>query len=352
MKFMHIADVHLGANPDAGKAYSEHRGREIWDSLERAISMCEQEEVDILLIAGDLFHRQPLLRELKEVNYLFSTLTRTRVVLIAGNHDYIKHNSYYKSFPWHGNVYPLFGERMEKVIFPELKLAVYGLSYYNKMITEPLYDHAEAPRRLRYEILLAHGGDEKHIPIKRSKLSELGYDYVALGHLHKPEVVVDNHVIYAGALEPIDKNDTGEHGLVMGEILDNKVMAELLYCAQRRYIHSDINVDQSMTSGALKQAIKEHIEQQGEENLYKVTLQGFRDPDILFDLEDMDTMGNLIEIVDETSPAYDFDKLYDKNKNNLLGKFIKELMDSDKDSVRYLALYEGVQALLATKKGG
>ena len=352
MKFMHIADVHLGAKPDAGKAYSENRGKEIWNSLERAISMCEQEGVDVLLVAGDLFHRQPLLRELKEVNYMFSVLTKTKVVLIAGNHDYIKKDCYYKSFQWHDNVYPLFGDQMERVVFPELELAVYGFSYYTKEIPERLYDNARAPGKHKYEILLAHGGDEKHIPIKRSVLAELGYDYIALGHIHKPEVMVENKAVYAGALEPIDKNDTGKHGLVMGQISENGATTKMVYCAKREYIHSDIDVDENMTGGALKQAIRAHIEQQGGENLYKITLRGFRDPDILFDLEDMDVMGNLIEIADETSPAYDFQKLYEKNQGNLLGKFIKELMDSEKGSIRYQALYEGVQALVETKRGG
>ena len=42
--------------------------------------MCEEEQTELLLIAGDLFHRQPLLRELKEVDYLFGSLTKTQVV--------------------------------------------------------------------------------------------------------------------------------------------------------------------------------------------------------------------------------------------------------------------------------
>ena len=45
---------------------------------------------DLLLVAGDLFHRQPLLRELKEVDGLFASLDRTQVVLVAGNHDYMR----------------------------------------------------------------------------------------------------------------------------------------------------------------------------------------------------------------------------------------------------------------------
>ena len=71
MRFIHIADVHLGAEPDAGEAYSRQRPRELWDTLEHVINICEKEQTDLLLIAGDLFHRQPLMRELKELDYLF-----------------------------------------------------------------------------------------------------------------------------------------------------------------------------------------------------------------------------------------------------------------------------------------
>ena len=73
MKFFHIADTHLGAIPDAGFAWSEERRSEIWESFRSVVAKADREEVDLLLIAGDMFHRQPLMRELKEVNYLFST---------------------------------------------------------------------------------------------------------------------------------------------------------------------------------------------------------------------------------------------------------------------------------------
>ena len=33
MKFMHISDMHLGVKPDAGKAWSEKRAQDIWDSF-------------------------------------------------------------------------------------------------------------------------------------------------------------------------------------------------------------------------------------------------------------------------------------------------------------------------------
>ena len=50
MRFIHIADVHLGAEPDAGKAYSKRRAEEIWDSFVQVVSLCENEQTDLLLI--------------------------------------------------------------------------------------------------------------------------------------------------------------------------------------------------------------------------------------------------------------------------------------------------------------
>ena len=77
VKWIHIADVHLGASPDAGDVYSKVRPQELWDTFAEVIDICEREQMDLLLIAGDLFHRQPLKKELKEVEYYFSRLSRT-----------------------------------------------------------------------------------------------------------------------------------------------------------------------------------------------------------------------------------------------------------------------------------
>ena len=108
----------------------------MWNSLERLVKVCEEEQVDLLLIAGDLFHRQPLLRELKEVDYLFSQLTHTKIVFIAGNHDYLKPSSYYLTYQWKSQVYPLLEQTMGFVEFEELGTSVYGFSYGQKEIRE------------------------------------------------------------------------------------------------------------------------------------------------------------------------------------------------------------------------
>lgn len=343
--------MHLGASPDAGKAYSENRTSEIWDSFSRLISRCEEEQIDLLLIAGDLFHRQPLHRELKEVNYLFSKLTKTKVVFIAGNHDYIKPSSYYHTFQWHDNVFPLLKEQMGWVEFPELETCVYGFSYHQREIIESRYDQAYAPRRQQYEILLAHGGDEKHIPIKRQRLENLGYDYIALGHIHKPQELGSRRIRYAGALEPIDKNDVGLHGYVIGEISGAGVCSEFIAAAGREYVHMAISAAETMTGYELRQRIDQAVIRRGVQNMYKIILRGFRDPEVIFDLASMDPYGNILEIVDETQPAYDFAKLEQLNADNLLGRFISSLKNAEVGSLEAMALYEGVQAILKAKRG-
>lgn len=345
MKFIHTADIHLGAAPDAGTAYSKGRPGELWDSFSRLIDLCEEEQMDLLLIAGDLFHRQPLLRELKEVNYLFSKLSHTKVVLIAGNHDYIKKDSYYRTFQWNKNVHPLFGQEMRYAAFPQWNLAVYGFSYHTREILEARYT-GKAPGKYRHEILLAHGGDERHVPLKRELLVQAGFDYIALGHIHKPHALVKNLAVYSGALEPVDKNDTGAHGFVRGEITENGTSVEFVPFALREYFSIPVQSDEFMTNGRLRDELREIVEQKGIQNLYRFTILGERDADVSFNTEYMDSYGNILEVTDETVPAYDYEKLYEQNRENLIGKYIESFSNCAPGSVEELALQEGVRALL------
>lgn len=302
-------------------------------------------------MAGDLFHRQPLLRELKEVDGLFASLERTQVVLIAGNHDYMRRDSYYRTFQWSANVHFLGSASVEAVELPALETAVYGCSYHERQIRQPLYDSAPAAGRQRREILLAHGGDADHIPVSREALAGLGYDYVALGHIHMPQVVIPGLAAYAGALEPTDRNDTGHHGYIQGEITEDGCRFSFVPFASREYIHCEVEVDRRTTGAGLADLIWKKIEENGIQNMYKFLLKGYRDPDTLFDLDALDRRGNIIDIVDETKPAWDLEKLYRNNKNNLIGRYIESFSGAEKDSVEYRALFEGISALMETRRG-
>lgn len=349
MKFIHVADLHLGACPDAGSRWADNRKRELWKALENIVGICEEEKIDLLLIAGDLFHRQPLVRELKEVNYYFASLTHTKVVFIAGNHDYIREDSSYRTFQWSENVYPLLGREPEYVDFPEFETAVYGFSYYSREITEHLYDGIRAQGEEPVEILLAHGGDEKHIPVDKNALADSGFDYIALGHIHKPHALIRNRAVYAGALEPVDCNDTGKHGFVKGEINDGRTVIMWIPCAVREYIHLETAVEVDDTNASLRNKIRTQISEYGNNNIYKIILKGSRAAETVFDTGNMKELGYILDVTDQTKPAYDFERLHAENEFNLLGKYIARFKDCTDDSIAYRALCEGVEALLANK---
>lgn len=349
MKFIHISDVHLGARPDAGPLYTRGREKELWDTFEYVLNICEQEQADLLLIAGDLFHRQPLRRELKEVDALFSRLTHTKVVFIAGNHDFIRRDSNYSDFHWSDNVYPLFGKEIEYFDFPELGTAVYGLSYHSREIKRPLYARLSPQGAEPVEILLAHGGDEKHIPIDRRELEKAGFSYVALGHIHKPHALAKDRIVYSGALEPVDKNDTGAHGYIKGEIKGGRVRVQWIPCAKREYIHKEIVVDENDTQISIREKTDKLLEEFGNENIYKITLKGRRDPDVRFSEERICERGNIMEVEDRTEPAYDIGRLARENRDNLIGRYISRFEGYEEDSIEYEALCEGVDALLGTE---
>lgn len=359
MKFIHIADVHLGAIPDSTMPWGVEREQEIWTSLQNIINVCNEERVDLLLIAGDLFHRQPLVRELKELNYIFSRLETAKVVIMAGNHDHIGARSNYPGFEWNDRVHFFLKDTMEVLEFPEHNTEVYGFSYHTRDITEPLYDKIKPEKNGRIHILLAHGGDEKDIPFNRKKLSDSGFDYIALGHIHKPEIISDK-MAYSGSLEPLDKNETGERGYILGEIKEKEqreigddtfvTTIRFVPSSIRQYKRITLTVDQTSTNGSLKNQTLEAIRDNGENNIYSFIIQGVRDETMHFDTLALKTLGNVLEIEDQSVPDYDFDALYRENADNMIGMFIQRIRENaDKDAVAKKALYYGIEALLGAK---
>ena len=349
MRFIHIADVHLGAAPEAGFPWAKDRGKELWDTFRSCIRDANEKKADLLLIAGDLFHHEPTLAQLKEVNYLFSTLEKTLVVLIAGNHDFLRKGSPYEEFRWNKNVVCLFSRECEKVRFPELKTEVYGLSYYGPEIREPLYDALLAQKSDYFQILLAHGGDAKHIPISKQAMEEAGFDYIALGHIHRPQVFIDGLALYAGALEPIDCEDTGAHGYVLGEVRKNRVNLSFVEAARRQYIKADVEVTETDTAYSVREKVAALIRRMGEEHMYRIRLTGMRDPRMTLDSKEYRNCGRILEVTDETLPAFHLEQLRRQYRGQLIGDYIESFGDGPTDMIEEKALRYGLAALLANQ---
>ena len=53
MKFLHMADVHLGCVPDGRMEWAAERKRELWETFRDTIADADRMKADLVLIAGD-----------------------------------------------------------------------------------------------------------------------------------------------------------------------------------------------------------------------------------------------------------------------------------------------------------
>ena len=349
MKFMHLADVHLGAAPDAGYFWSEDRRREIWETFRLCLEDAAAAKVDLLLIAGDLFHRQPTQEELREVDYLLRAMPRTRIVMIAGNHDHLMPTGPFTTYQWSRNVVLLSPGECECVRFPEIRTEVYGFSYDRQEITEPLYDAIRPARNGYLHFLLAHGGDSRHIPISRNALEESGFDYIALGHIHKPQSVIKNKAAYSGAPEPIDSLDTGPHGYILGETFDRYVDVKFIPRAKREYRKIVLQCTADDTSWSLKDRLEKEISALGWQHIYRVVLEGERSAGSRFDTALLRDYGMILDVEDKTGIRLDLEQLRRRYSGGLVDRYISSFEGAESE-VEKKAMRYGLEALLGGEK--
>ena len=336
MKFLHTADIHWGMTPDSDSPWSRERYQAIKDTFTQIITKARDAEVNCLFISGDLFHRQPLARDLKEINYLFTTIPGVRIIIIAGNHDRIRTNSALLSFAWAPNVTFIMNEEMTSVYFEDINTEIHGFSYHTMDIKENWIEDIKAPEDGRIHILMVHGGDATHLPFDRKSLAEAGFSYVALGHIHKPEIIAEGRMAYPGSPEPLDKTETGPHGVLLGEINSATLKLESLNfvpLSKSQYIPLAINITPSTTNTELDLRISQEIEKRGRQNLYRFRVCGMRDPDLTFDFENLKTKYRVVEVLDETEPQYDFGALLAEHPGDMIGFYIQTLQKPEMSPV-------------------
>lgn len=352
MKFIHTADVHWGMTPDSDKPWTRERTQAIKDTFSQIVTKAREMEVDFLFISGDLFHRQPLQKDLKEINYLFTTIPSVHIVIIAGNHDRIRSSSALHSFSWCPNVTFFMKDEMESVYFEDCNVEVHGFSYTTMEIRENRVDHLSVPLDGRIHILMIHGGDASHLPFDKNALGVSDFSYIALGHVHKPGILVPGKMAYPGSPEPLDKTETGPHGIIVGEINSStrKVISlEFFPLCRSQYIPLAVNITAATTNGELEIKIAQEIERRGRHHIYRFRIRGMRDPQMEFDMENLLSKFRIVEIMDESEPQYDFSALFAEHSSDMIGFYIRALQKPSMSPVEKKALYYGINALLRTK---
>ncbi len=92
----------------------------------------------------------------------------------------------------------------------------------------------------------------------------------------------------------------------------------------------------------------EEASKRGLEHIYRFRVRGKRDPDIQFDLSFLERKLQVIEIIDESEPQYDFSRLFAEHPGDMIGFYIRALEKEEMSSLEKKALYYGIDALLCT----
>ena len=147
------------------------------------------------------------------------------------------------------------------------------------------------------------------------------FDYIALGHIHKPAILIRDTAAYSGSLEPVDRNEMGAHGYIEGHIENGRLRTRFVPFASRAYEQIILTLHEDTTQLSLEEMLKEEIYRRGGLNIYRVILRGFgRGASSLSGK--LKTMGNIIEVQDESKPAYDLEDLLCRYNGTLIGDYI------------------------------
>lgn len=357
MVFIHTADIHLGMVPDIGSNWSTDRAYDIKETFFNVIKKCKEVRADLLLIAGDLFNKQPLTSDLNEINEQFSTIPNTQIVIISGNADKIRDNSTVLSYRFNKNVHYIFSEHPTELEIPNLNLVIHGFSYHHSEIKRSLIDSIPDPEYDgKIHILLAHGGDTLHCPIDFNSLSNRNFNYCALGHLHTFQDMFNHKIVYPGSLEPLDISEASEHGVCIGEINTMTGRLERFHfepMAKVEYIAFNVKVNIHNTNEDIIDTITSEISKKSPENIYRIHLEGYRDPNVHFDFTSLNRF-RIIDIIDETEPKYDFLELSKEHPQDMIGAYIRTFNKNidELSLIQKKALYYGINALLKSSELG
>ena len=347
MKIIHTADWHIGQTFFGYDRFQEHQYFLDW-----LTDQITTQQIDVLLISGDIFDvANPSAQAQRQFYRFLRRVTEQnpglQIILIAGNHDYIGKGSPAESYEFTSNTVLMPADTFSNAYLDDINVCVTGFSFGQVEYTEDVYADIMPQMKDAINILLAHGGDEKHIPINFRRMAEAGFDYCALGHIHKPKHIVKNKMAYPGSLEPLDRTETGRHGFIYGQIKDGatKIRWEPFNC--RSYINLGFAVKPEYSGAKILDVLAKQIESMGAQNIYRIILSGHMANGLKLDFSGLMRNYRIYEIVDNTLCEYDLDKLYLDNEDNLLGQFIDRFAEAD-DEISKRALKYGVEAILAT----
>ncbi|EHM4866261.1 TPA: metallophosphoesterase family protein [Listeria monocytogenes] len=227
IQFLHMADLHLdspfiGLSTLPQPLFSAIQ-ESTFQSLERITTVAIKEAVDFVLIAGDIYDSEDQsvraqARFAKEMKRLEAA--NIPVFMIHGNHDFIEKHKEKLALP--SNVH-VFSEQVEVMSYKTVtgvSVNIYGFSYNERHIRSSRVDEYKIQGDADFHIALLHGSEvsssEEHdvyAPFRVQEISKKGFDYWALGHIHKRQLLAESpSIYYPGNIQGRNRKESGEKG--------------------------------------------------------------------------------------------------------------------------------------------
>jgi DNA repair exonuclease SbcCD nuclease subunit len=235
-RFVHAADIHLDsplrslALRDADLA--ELIGNATRRAFVRIVDLCLDEQVDALLLAGDLYDNDQT--SMKTARFLAEQIRRLheagiRVFVIRGNHDAMSRITKELTFP---DSVKVFGGRAETIIVGtngDVPIAIHGLSFAQPHAPESLLPRYGAPTEGAVNIGIMHtslagaAGHDLYAPCNIADLQSAGFHYWALGHIHKRAVANGRcSIVMPGMPQGRDINEAGAKSVTLVTVADDR----------------------------------------------------------------------------------------------------------------------------------
>ncbi|TYU57616.1 metallophosphoesterase family protein [Listeria monocytogenes] len=227
IQFLHMADLHLdspfiGLSTLPQPLFSAIQ-ESTFQSLERITTVAIKEAVDFVLIAGDIYDSEDQsvraqARFAKEMKRLEAA--NIPVFMIHGNHDFIEKHKEKLALP--SNVH-VFSEQVEVMSYKTatgVSVNIYGFSYNERHIRSSRVGEYKIQGDADFHIALLHGSEvsssEEHdvyAPFRVQEISKKGFDYWALGHIHKRQLLTESpSIYYPGNIQGRNRKESGEKG--------------------------------------------------------------------------------------------------------------------------------------------
>lgn len=236
-RFVHTADIHLDSplrslalrNPDLAELVGDASRQ----ALVAIVDLCLEEQVDALIIAGDLYDGDQT--SMKTARFLASQMERLhqasiRTYLIKGNHDALSKIARELVMPETVRIFGGHAEALE-ITKGSLQVAIHGLSFAKPQAPESLLPKYRPPVHGAINIGIMHSslagspGHDAYAPCNVLDLHASGFDYWALGHIHqRAQHAGTATVIMPGMPQGRDINEAGAKTVSLVTVSDDRTI--------------------------------------------------------------------------------------------------------------------------------